>query len=292
MPKRWFSRYPNEQIPPFLIIILLAITALATAAPTSVAIWLANEAWSTRLLSVAAFLFFFIPSFFVLFLYFRQMSYKEMTYCVTSHTSIVETNHSQVTPRLLKGLFITYKEQPQTSVYLVVVEFHNTGNIAITKDDYKGAGIPLEFEPPAHILGASIKGIDEDILPDEPARNTITIPKIESEPGDLIKLSLFVVSDIHTVNIKSKDNIKFTAKRLDVAIQKLQKVQNNIWKLFDIMTGFLLISSVTLCIFLFISSKNIIWTLAVLLGGTSLIYLCITVGKLFIFIYLNKHPKI
>jgi len=293
MFRKWLSRYPNEQIPPFLAFIVLAFTLLATAAPASVAIWLANGAWSTKILSIVFLLFFSIPTFLVLYLYFRQMSYKEMTYRVTSQTPLVATNVSQVTPSLLTGLHVTFNEKPQTSVYLVFVEFRNTGNKAITKADYKVNGIPLKFDPPAVILGASIKGRDTSLVPDEPDRKSIMLPYLESEPNKLISISLFLETVIDKVIIEGEENYNFVVRR-GYDTQSIQKAQNHIWRIFNAMTICLFITSslAALGVVLFTFSANNILFLSLLLGGITLTYLSIMFSKLFNFLFLSKQPKI
>lgn len=297
MARGFISHLSKEHQGAFWIAFITAIGALAAAASISVPFWFATNNWLTKTISIVIIFFSTIIIFSAIFFYYRTLSRKEIIYRVLSLTPIVETNKTQVTPTLLKDLVVMYKGQAQSSLYLELIEFRNVGNTRITPNNFKPKGIYLRFAG-AIILGADIKTIDSYSAPQCVVKTNedIQIEPFEFDPGEFMTLRVFLASNKdHKVHISTVPNAgtDFLIQRVDDTNTRNKKILKRFQIFFDVVTPFLLVSSLMLFIIVLFALPQInFWILIFLLGAISIVYLCIIVSRVFNFIILSKQPKI
>lgn len=295
MAKGLLSHLSNEHKGAFWIAFITAVGALAAAVSISVPIWFAANSWLTKTISMLILLFSTIIISSAIFFYYRTLSRKELIYRVLSLTPIVETNQTQVTPTLLKDLVVMFKGQAQSSLYLELIEFRNVGNTRITQEDFKAKGITLQFATKA-ILGADIKTTDSYSAPQCVIDGEyIRIMPFEINPGEFMTLRVFLASDKYDVRIyrHPSTDTKFSIHQMNDTNTRNKKILKGFQIFFNVVTPFLLISSLVLFILIqFVLPQINVWFLISLLGATSIVYLCIIVSRVFNFIFLSKQPKI
>jgi hypothetical protein len=297
MARGFISHLSNEQKGAFWVAFITAIGAFAAAASISVPFWFAANSWLTKTISMVILFFSTIIIFSAIFFYYRTLSRKEIIYRVLSLTPIVETNKTQVTPTLLKDLVVMYKGQAQSSLYLELIEFRNVGNTRITLNDFKPKGIALRFAMGASILGADIKTTDSYFAPQcvVETKEDIQIKPFEIDPGDFMTLRVFLASDKYGVRINPLPNTgtNFPIQQVDDTNTRNKKILKRLQIFFNVVTPFLLVSSLVLFIIVLFALPQInFWFLISLLGAISIVYLCIIVSRVFNFIILSKQPKI